>query len=112
VYLEGDDHYVADVYGRVRATGIRSGCYLTWKETIHTTPITMPGAGIHLSSAALIDWSGNDTYKAGHICQGAAHDYAVGMLIDRAGDDSIPATRLPKARRSTTRSPCCWIIRG
>jgi HEAT repeat protein len=34
-----------------------------------------------------MDWAGNDTYAAGHICQGAAHDYAVGMLIDHAGDD-------------------------
>jgi hypothetical protein len=58
------------------------------KATTPTTRINTARARGFISAAAhLIDWSGNDTYTAGHICQGAAHDYAVGILIDRAGDD-------------------------
>jgi hypothetical protein len=45
------------------------------------------GAGIHLSTGALIDWNGDDAYTAHAICQGSAHDFSVGMLIERAGND-------------------------
>jgi hypothetical protein len=46
------------------------------------------GVGIHLSAGILVDLAGNDTYTMGvGLGQGAAHDWAVGWLIDRAGND-------------------------
>ncbi len=86
--LQGNDHYVADVYGQGASYWYSIGLLLDGggNDTYDAYQYCQ-GAGIHLSSGALIDWSGDDTYTAGHICQGAAHDYAVGMLLDRGGND-------------------------
>jgi len=87
--LQGNDRYVADVYGQGASYWYSTGLLLDAAgDDVYRAYQYCQGAGIHLSNGALIDWSGNDQYHAGHICQGAAHDYSVGMLIDRAGNDS------------------------
>jgi HEAT repeat protein len=87
--LEGDNHYVADVYGQGASYWYSTGLLLDLgSNNTYDAYQYCQGAGIHLSSGELIDWGGSNTFSAGHICQGAAHDYAVGILIDRGGDNN------------------------
>lgn len=87
--LEGDDRYVADVYGQGASYWYALGLLLDGDgNDTYEAHQYCQGAGIHLSVGGLFDGAGNDCYRAGQICQGAAHDYSVGILLDDAGDDS------------------------
>jgi hypothetical protein len=47
-----------------------------------------PGSGIHLAVGGLVDVSGNDTYVMhSGLGQGGSHDYAASILHDRGGND-------------------------
>ncbi|MCC6575227.1 MAG: peptidylprolyl isomerase [Planctomycetes bacterium] len=86
---DGNDHYYADIYGQGVSYWFSLGMlvdqggndsYYIWQYGM--------GGGIHLSTGILVDVKGNDSYSdycgVGH---GGAHDYAVGWLIDREGND-------------------------
>ena len=90
--LQGNDRYIADVYGQGASYWYAAGLLLDAAgDDTYTAHQYCQGAGIHLSAGLLADAAGNDTYQAGQICQGGAHDYSVGMLIDRVGNDRYAA---------------------
>jgi HEAT repeat protein len=90
--LDGDDRYVADVYGQGASYWYAAGMLLDAAgNDFYQCYQYCQGAGIHLSSGLLVDWAGDDQYGAQAICQGGAHDYAVGMLVDRGGNDRYAA---------------------
>lgn len=92
VDLEGNDTYVADVYGQ--GVGYWYGIGLLLDAAGNDSYRVFQygqGTGIHLSLGLLADGDGNDAYRGGILVQGSAHDYAVGMLFDREGDDTYIA---------------------
>ena len=60
--------------------------------TIISAGVTRRAAGIHLSLGALVDCAGDDSYIAYFgVSQGCGHDWAYGILEDKAGDDYYQA---------------------
>lgn len=94
VDLEGNDTYVADVYGQGSSYYYSAGLLLDGaghdRYEVHHYG---QGAGIHLSLGLLADLAGDDRYTGGILVQGAAHDFGVGGLLDRKGDDVYVAER-------------------
>ncbi|MCC6464365.1 MAG: peptidylprolyl isomerase [Planctomycetes bacterium] len=86
---DGNDVYQSDIYGQGSSYWFSLGLLVDrGGNDTYTSGQYCQGAGIHLSAAALMDLKGNDTYSMGvGLGQGAAHDWAVGWLIDRAGND-------------------------
>ena len=86
---DGNDVYTTDIYGQGSSYWYSLGMLVdTGGNDTFTLGQYGQGAGIHLSAAILVDLSGNDTYSMGvGLGQGAAHDWAVGWQIDRAGND-------------------------
>lgn len=86
---DGNDVYQCDIYGQGSSYWYSLGMLVDrGGNDTYTLGQYGQGAGIHLSAAILVDLAGNDTYSMGvGLGQGAAHDWAVGWLIDRAGDD-------------------------
>ncbi len=88
VDFEGNDHYIADVYGQGVGYWYATGMLLDLAGEDHYHLFQYgQGAGIHLSLGMLVDGGGRDVYTGQILCQGSAHDYAVGLLIDHGGDD-------------------------
>lgn len=89
VDLDGNDHYIADVYGQGVSYYYSAGFLI---DAAGHDSYQMyqygQGCGIHLSHGLLADLAGNDTYAGFILSQGSAHDYAVGMLVDHAGNDT------------------------
>jgi hypothetical protein len=85
----GNDVYQCDIYGQGSSYWYSLGMLVDrGGNDTYTLGQYGQGAGIHLSAAILYDESGNDTYSMGvGLGQGAAHDWAVGWQIDRAGND-------------------------
>ncbi len=50
------------------------------------------GMGLDMASGLLVDGSGDDAYQAGWLAQAAATGNGVGLLVDRAGDNSFAIT--------------------
>ncbi|MBX3460923.1 MAG: peptidylprolyl isomerase [Planctomycetes bacterium] len=86
---DGNDVYQCDIYGQGSSYWYSLGMLVDeGGNDTYTAGQYCQGAGIHLSAGILVDLSGNDTYSMGvGLGQGAAHDWAVGWLIDRAGND-------------------------
>jgi hypothetical protein len=86
---DGNDFYSADIYGQGSSYWYSLGFLVdTGGNDVYTLGQYGQGAGIHLSAAGLFDLKGNDAYTMTiGLGQGAAHDWAVGWLIDRAGND-------------------------
>lgn len=85
---EGNDEYVADVYGQGvgywYALGMLVDAAGNDRYVVHQYG---QGTGIHLSAGLLADLAGNDSYAGAVLAQGSAHDYAVGVFLDKGGDD-------------------------
>lgn len=97
--LEGNDTYLADVFGQ--GAGYWYGIGLLLDAAGHDSYQLHQygqGAGIHLSLGVLADRSGDDGYYGYILAQGAAHDYGVGFLFDRAGDDTYTADHHAQGR--------------
>ncbi len=86
---DGNDVYQCDIYGQGSSYWYSLGMLVDrGGNDTYTLGQYGQGAGIHLSAAILVDLAGNDTYSMGvGLGQGAAHDWAMGWQIDRAGDD-------------------------
>ncbi len=86
---DGNDFYSADIYGQGSSYWYSLGFLVdTGGNDVYTLGQYGQGAGIHLSAAGLFDLKGNDAYTMTiGLGQGAAHDWAVGWQIDRAGND-------------------------
>lgn len=86
---DGNDVYQSDIYGQGSSYWFSLGMLVDrGGNDTYTSGQYCQGVGIHLSAGILVDLAGNDTYTMGvGLGQGAAHDWAVGWLIDRAGND-------------------------
>lgn len=86
---DGNDVYNADIYGQGVSYWYSLGMLVDrgGHDVYSITQYGM-GGGIHLSTGILVDLKGNDSYSNYYgVGHGGAHDYAVGWLIDRAGND-------------------------
>jgi hypothetical protein len=90
--LQGNDAYVAEVYGQGCSYYYSAGFLIdrSGNDTYNVFQYGQ-GTGVHLSLGLLADLKGHDIYTGFVLTQGAAHDYAVGMLIEQAGNDTYTA---------------------
>lgn len=86
---DGNDVYHADIYGQGSSYWYSLGMLVDHGgNDTYTLGQYGQGAGIHLSAGILVDIRGNDTYTNTHgVGTGGAHDWSVGWLIDRDGND-------------------------
>ncbi len=89
---EGNDTYIADVFGQGVSYWYSAGFLLDLAgHDSYQLYQYGQGCGIHLSLGLLLDGDGNDKYSAFSLAQGAAHDFAVGLLLERGGNDTFTA---------------------
>ncbi len=85
---EGNDNYVADIYGQGTSYWYAVGLLVDRAGNDHYGLWQYgQGAGVHLALAALVDESGNDSYACHGVGQGCGHDLALGVLYDAEGND-------------------------
>ena len=85
---EGNDNYIADIYGQGTSYWYAAGLLVDRAGNDHYGLWQYgQGAGVHLAVAALVDESGNDSYACHGVGQGCGHDLAIGVLYDAAGND-------------------------
>lgn len=86
---DGNDVYQADIYGQGSSYWYSLGMLVDeGGNDSYTLGQYGQGGGIHLSAGILVDLKGNDSYTNPYgVGLGGAHDWAVGWLIDRAGND-------------------------
>ncbi len=85
---DGNDNYVADIYGQGTSYWYAAGLLVDRAGNDHYGLWQYgQGAGVHLALAALVDESGNDSYACHGVGQGCGHDLAIGVLYDAAGND-------------------------
>lgn len=85
---EGNDNYVADIYGQGTSYWYAAGLLVDRAGNDHYGLWQYgQGAGVHLALAALVDESGNDSYACHGVGQGCGHDLAMGVLYDAEGND-------------------------
>ncbi|MDC1141708.1 peptidylprolyl isomerase [Planctomycetota bacterium] len=87
---DGNDTYTADIYGQGSSYWYSLGMLVDeGGNDVYTLGQYGQGAGIHLSAGILVDLKGDDAYTNPYgVGTGGAHDWSVGWLIDRAGNDS------------------------
>ncbi len=85
----GNDSYQGGVYSQAGGYWYALGLLLDEDGNDFYNSVYYPqGTGIHLAAGYLWDGAGEDSYYSKHgPGQGAGHDYGVGFLIDRDGDD-------------------------
>ncbi len=90
----GNDRYQGGVYAQGVAYWYAIGALFDEKGNDYYDAVYYPqGSGIHLANGALVDMEGEDHYYSKNgPGQGAGHDWSVGLLIDKAGNDcySVP----------------------
>lgn len=99
VDLQGNDTYVADVFGQGASYWYSAGFLID--AAGHDTYRAFhygQGSGIHLSAGLLADLGGDDTYSGSVLMQGNGHDYGVGILLDAAGNDTYTADQYSQGR--------------
>ncbi|MBN1232385.1 MAG: hypothetical protein JXA60_03420 [Candidatus Coatesbacteria bacterium] len=87
--LSGNDLYYTEIYGQGCSYWYSLGVLgdLDGDDTYNLAQYGQ-GAGIHLSAGVFYDEKGNDHYfSRWGPGQGDAHDFAVGLMWDRSGDD-------------------------
>ena len=99
VDIEGNDSYVADVFGQGASYWYSVGMLLdAGGDDTYTMYQYGQGSGIHLSLGLLADGGGKDLYTGYILTQGCAHDYGVGMLFEQGGDDTYTADHHSQGR--------------
>jgi len=89
VDFEGNDRYLGDVYNQGVGYWYAAGLLWDGggNDSYEMTQYGQ-GSGIHLAVGGLVDVSGNDTYVMhSGLGQGGSHDYAASILHDRQGND-------------------------
>lgn len=85
---EGNDTYIADVFGQGGAYWYGIGILFDGSgNDSYQVHDYGQGAGIHLAVGILMDFAGNDKYNGYRHAIGHALDRSVGCLIDFAGND-------------------------
>lgn len=94
--LSGDDSYSCAVFGQ--GVGYWEGVGCLWDEKgkdAYSGMWYVQGAAAHFAIGYCEDLGGNDTFDASmNMAQGAGHDFSLGVLIDRSGDDIYKAPNL------------------
>lgn len=87
---DGNDTYTADIFGQGSSYWYALGMLVDkGGNDVYTLGQYGQGAGIHLSSGILVDLKGDDAYTNPYgVGTGGAHDWSVGWLIDREGNDT------------------------
>jgi hypothetical protein len=103
VDLEGNDTYVADIYGQGVSYWYSVGMLLDRAgNDSYSVYHYGQGSGIHLSAGLLADQAGDDFYNGYILTQGNAHDFGVGMLLDQLGNDTYRADHHSQGRALNT----------
>jgi hypothetical protein len=93
---QGDDTYSCGVFGQ--GVGYWMGVGMLWDSAgndRYTGQWYVQGASAHFAVGYLEGGGGADSYTAlMNMAQGAGHDFSIGMLIDREGDDTYQAPNL------------------
>jgi hypothetical protein len=96
---EGNDTYIADVFGQGAAYWYAAGFLLDGGgHDSYQVYQYGQGAGIHLAVGVMADAGGDDRYNGGTLTQAAAHDFGVGLLFDRGGADFFVADTFSQGR--------------
>jgi hypothetical protein len=92
----GDDAYSCGVFGQGTAYWMGVGMLLDGGGNDSYRGVWyVQGATAHFAVAVLEDAGGDDAYAATrNMAQGAGHDYSLGVLLDRAGNDRYRAPNL------------------
>jgi hypothetical protein len=98
----GDDTYTVGIFGQGTGYWFGTGLLLEGSGTdrydgwwyVH-------GSAAHFAVAALLDDAGRDTYRVAEVGDparstsiGVGHDFSIGWLVDREGDDVVHAPNL------------------
>lgn len=93
---DGDDTYTCGVFGQ--GVGYWQGVGMLWDgagRDAYLGQWYVQGASAHFAVGYMEDVSGADHYVAKmNMAQGAGHDFSVGWLLDREGDDVHEAPNL------------------
>lgn len=93
---EGTDRYSSGVFGQ--GVGYWMGVGLLWDEAgndFYNALWYGQGSAAHFAVGYLEDVAGKDRYKAPmNMVMGAGHDFSLGMLLEREGDDEYAASNL------------------
>ena len=98
----GDDTYTVGIFGQGTGYWFGTGLLLEANGTDHYDGWWyVHGSAAHYAVAALIDDAGGDTYQVSNAGDparstsiGVGHDFSIGWLLDRAGDDVYHAPNL------------------
>lgn len=94
--LSGNDKYSCGVFAQ--GVGYWQGMGILFDENgndVYRGAWYVQGASAHFAFGALEDSDGHDAYTATmNMAQGAGHDFGIGFLIDRKGDDTHFAPNL------------------
>ncbi|MGE3063798.1 MAG: HEAT repeat domain-containing protein [bacterium] len=87
---KGNDTYSASVFGQGGSYWHSVGLLFDFQgNDYYTAAQYAQGSGIHLSVGGLFDYAGDDMYFSRFgPSQGEGHDFAVGMLCDKKGNDT------------------------
>ncbi len=90
---DGNDKYIAEVYGQATSYWFALGMLLDEQgNDLYSAAEYAQGSGIHFSVGGLLDLEGDDHYfsRLGPA-QGEGHDLGVGWLLDKDGNDAYYA---------------------
>ena len=98
----GDDTYTVGIFGQGAGYWFGTGLLLEASGADHYDGWWyVHGSAAHYAVAALLDDAGGDTYQvsnpgdpARNTSVGVGHDFSIGWLVDRAGDDIYHAPNL------------------
>ena len=94
--LAGADTYTCGVFGQ--GVGYWEGVGMLWDDAGKDSYLGqwyVQGASAHFGIGYVEDVAGDDTYRAlMNMAQGAGHDFSIGMLVDREGNDKHEAPSL------------------
>lgn len=94
--LDGNDNYACGVFGQ--GVGYWDGIGALWDRggnDLYTGVWYVQGAAAHFGIGYFEDEGGTDEYVATqNMAMGAGHDFSVGMLLDRFGNDTYSAPNL------------------
>jgi hypothetical protein len=87
---KGNDTYNASVFGQGGSYWHSIGLLFDFQgNDYYSAAQYAQGSGIHLSTGGLFDYAGDDMYFSRFgPSQGEGHDFAVGMLSDKKGNDT------------------------
>jgi hypothetical protein len=85
---EGNDRYLADVFGQGSAYWYSLGLLVDGAgDDFYRATWYGQGVGTHCAVGCVVDRGGNDRYLSRTTSQGCGHDFSAGILHDLSGDD-------------------------